>query len=93
MARWMVSRGAKNLVLLSRSGPKSGAAKALVQELTRQNVRVETPAVDVGDIAKLKVTLESLDSVMPPVRGCIQAAMSLKVCYPFTSMLSFDSVR
>jgi hypothetical protein len=75
----MVSRGANNLVLLSRSGPRSSAAKALIEELIQQNVHVETPSVDVGDIQKLRSVLEGLARVMPPVRGCVQAAMVLKV--------------
>lgn len=70
-------------MLLSRSGTKSDAAKALIQGLKQQNVRVETPGVDVGDMEKLTVVLEGLTKVMPPVRGCIQTAMALKVRYTF----------
>lgn len=49
----MVSRGAKNLVLLSRSGPHSEAAKELLQELKEHTTRVETPSCDVADAVSL----------------------------------------
>ena len=32
-ARWMVDRGARNIILLSRSGPRTDDAVALVKEL------------------------------------------------------------
>ncbi|KUI65003.1 Lovastatin diketide synthase LovF [Cytospora mali] len=42
-ARWMVRRGARHLILLSRSGPKSDATKDLIVELEAQRVYVATP--------------------------------------------------
>ena len=79
----MASRGARNLVLLSRSGAKSSAAKALVSELEAQGVCVVTPEVDIGKIHDLKHTLDDMAKFLPPVRGCIQATVTLRVCLPF----------
>ncbi|KAK3937383.1 lovastatin diketide synthase [Diplogelasinospora grovesii] len=77
-ARWMVSRGARNLILLSRSGATSDAAKALVSELTSQGVTVCASAVDVSNLECLKQTLTSLSDMMPPIRGCVQATVVLR---------------
>jgi NAD(P)-dependent dehydrogenase (short-subunit alcohol dehydrogenase family) len=37
-ARWMVERGAINLILLSRRGPRTGAALELVTDLRARGV-------------------------------------------------------
>lgn len=78
-ARWMVQRGARNLVLLSRSGPKSEAAKMLVDELQKRGVNVSTPAVDISNLEELVDNLKRIMKSMPPVRGCIQATVALRV--------------
>ncbi|KAL2759081.1 hypothetical protein ACRALDRAFT_1040872 [Sodiomyces alcalophilus JCM 7366] len=77
-ARWMVGRGAKNLILLSRSGVQTAAARLLVSELESQGVRVEAPPVDISHLEKLREVLESLKDTMPPIRGCIQATVALR---------------
>lgn len=75
----MASRGAKHLILLSRSGAAKGAAKELVEDLQLQNVWVETPCVDIGDLDALKLTIQNLrSSGMPDIRGCIQASVVLR---------------
>lgn len=82
-ARWMASRGARSLVLLSRSDPISRAARALVSELEMQCVCVVTPQVDIGNVNDLKHTLDNLAKSLAPIRGCIQAAVALRVCLSF----------
>ncbi|KAF2468466.1 reducing type I polyketide synthase [Lindgomyces ingoldianus] len=77
-ARWMARRGAKNLLLLSRSGARSEQAAALVEELQSQGVRVEAPACDVTNFGRLEAVLNECKKTMPPVKGCIQGAMVLK---------------
>ncbi|KAI1756989.1 polyketide synthase [Xylaria castorea] len=65
--RWMVRRGARNLIVLSRSGPKDASAKALIADLGREGVNVAT----------LEDAISSCLSSMPPVRGCIQTSVTL----------------
>ncbi|KAH8883185.1 beta-ketoacyl synthase domain-containing protein [Thozetella sp. PMI_491] len=78
IARWMASRGAKNLILLSRSGPITEAAKELISELEGKNVKVSAPSCDVTDLEVLKKAIsDSLES-MPPIKGCVQGSMVLK---------------
>ncbi|PYH35667.1 polyketide synthase [Aspergillus neoniger CBS 115656] len=78
LARWMASRGARHLVLLSRSGARTAAAQALVKELERQGVHVATPAVDISQRESLEQALLELKRTMPPIRGCIQATVALR---------------
>ncbi|KAK7734711.1 Type I Iterative PKS [Cytospora paraplurivora] len=78
VARWLASRGAKNLILLSRRGPVQAAAKELVKELEATCERVATPACDVTDSAGLREVIEECSRSMPPIRGCIQGSMVLK---------------
>ncbi|KAL8704317.1 MAG: hypothetical protein Q9201_002503 [Fulgogasparrea decipioides] len=78
MARWMVSRGARNLILLSRFGPRNDASKLLVTELESRGVRVLTPSCDVSDKDKLAGVLEECATHAPPIKGCIQGSMVLK---------------
>ncbi|KAI9892063.1 MAG: Type I Iterative PKS [Vezdaea aestivalis] len=78
MARWFARRGARNLILLSRSGATSDAAKELVSELEAGNVRVATPTCDITKEESLAMTLEECAHTMPPVKGCIQASMVLR---------------
>ncbi|CAI6100676.1 unnamed protein product [Clonostachys chloroleuca] len=76
ICRWLVQQGARNLLLLSRSGPKSAAAKSLLAELASQNIRVESPACDITSLAALERTLGN--SKLPPIKGCVQGALVLQ---------------
>jgi hypothetical protein len=76
IAQWMASRNAKHLILLSRSQQRSEAAEVLLTQLAKQGVEVATPVCNVSQQDELVLALESCKS-MPPIKGCIQAAMSL----------------
>ncbi|PSN72076.1 putative polyketide synthase [Corynespora cassiicola Philippines] len=78
IARWMVEHGAQNLILLSRSGPKSGVAKSLIHELKAQGIRVATPLVDIGNFNHLRDVIDGLAKSMPAILGCIQATIALR---------------
>ncbi|KAF2706215.1 ketoacyl-synt-domain-containing protein [Pleomassaria siparia CBS 279.74] len=77
-ARWMAGKGAKNLILLSRSGAASDAAQSLVRELRDMGVQVEAPACDVSSLESLRSVLEYCAQKMPPIVGCIQGTMVLR---------------
>lgn len=76
MARWMAKRGARHLILLSRSGNTSDTSRELVSDLESQGVNVATPACDVSDLSALQAALKGCN--MPPIKGCIQGSMVLK---------------
>ncbi|KAJ5291696.1 polyketide synthase [Penicillium angulare] len=79
-ARWMAARGARNLVLLSRLGPRNESGIQLIEELKTMGVRVETPACDITDIHAMRVVFEKLTAGMPPIKGVIQASIVARDC-------------
>lgn len=91
IARWMVQRGARHLILLSRSGPQTEAAHILLGELQDQGVEVEVPVANIADGPLLQTKLGELSQRMPPIKGCIQSSMVLADC-PFESM-SYEQWR
>lgn len=77
-ARWMTQQGARHLILLSRSGPKSHAAQALLKDLQETGVTIRAPKCDVSCYESLSTTLR-VCSDLPPIKGCLQATMVLQV--------------
>ncbi|KAH8690541.1 polyketide synthase [Talaromyces proteolyticus] len=77
-ARWMAARGAKNLVLLGRSGPTTEAALSLINELKAQGVNCYTPPCDVIDQQSVERVIQEVSQNMPPIKGCIQGSMVLR---------------
>jgi myxalamid-type polyketide synthase MxaD len=87
VARWMVERGAKHLVLLGRTKlpPRESWGQiedgrvarrvAGVRELERLNVRVHCAAVDAADEQQLNSFLDSFRGANhPPIKGIVHAA-------------------
>lgn len=79
IVRWMASRGARNLIVLSRSGARSPQARSMVAELQQGGVRIAAPAIDISKVDSLRCTIAELTKTMPPIRGCIQGAVAVKV--------------
>ncbi|RMZ67076.1 polyketide synthase [Pyrenophora seminiperda CCB06] len=78
MTRYMVTHGAKHILLLSRSGSNSPQVAELVQELQQGGVTVVTPSCDVSDAHALETVIHNLRDQMPPIKGCIQGSMVLR---------------
>ncbi|GAB1316525.1 Lovastatin diketide synthase LovF [Madurella fahalii] len=80
IAEWMVSKGARHLVLLSRSGLQHDNAVAadFVRGLRDKGANVYCPPCNIADAASLRQTLEHCREHLPPIKGCIQAAMVLR---------------
>lgn len=78
-ARWLACHGARYLILLSRSGPISEQAKELLSDLGKIGVCAEAPSCDISNEVSLTSTLADCSARLPPIRGCIQASMVLKV--------------
>lgn len=75
----MVRRGARNLILLSRSGDSSDKAKELLVEMKAAGAHVVAISCDVTDQDALSHALRQSLTSMPPIKGCIQGSMVLKV--------------
>ncbi|KAF7560277.1 hypothetical protein G7046_g3869 [Stylonectria norvegica] len=75
---WMVDRGAKNLIVISRRGAVEDSAQALVADLQfREDINILAPACDITDKTALQAVVSSCLAQMPPIRGCIQASSVL----------------
>lgn len=73
----MASRGAKHLIVPSRSGAASKAATEVVNKLTAMGVKVVTPRCDLSVTTSLQKVLEDHAEPTRPIRGCINASMVL----------------
>ncbi|GGO83336.1 hypothetical protein GCM10011348_26860 [Marinobacterium nitratireducens] len=74
MARWLVEQGARHLVLVSRSGDSSPAAKAAVAELQDAGAEVCAQAADIADSAAVKRLIRYIDEQLPPLAGIFHTA-------------------
>ncbi|KAF7931189.1 uncharacterized protein EAE97_009398 [Botrytis byssoidea] len=78
IATWLANRGARWLLLLSRSGARSPDALEFVKKLESRGVFVATPSCDISNNEELKKVLAVSTKQMPPIKGCIQACMVLQ---------------
>jgi acyl transferase domain-containing protein/NADPH:quinone reductase-like Zn-dependent oxidoreductase/SAM-dependent methyltransferase len=77
VARWMIDRGAKNMILLSRVVSKKWY---LVNQIQQAGCRVKVISCDVSNAASLKQALNlCAKEQFPPVRGVVQTTMILNV--------------
>ncbi len=78
VAQWLVSQGAKNLILVGRSKP-SPAAQEVINQLEQQGIKVNIAQADITDYQAVKQIIPNPPTPQPPispsqVRGIIHAA-------------------
>ena len=73
-AQWLVSKGARHLVLISRSGLGNDNAVEAVQQLEAQGINVLACACDVSNRDSLAELLDNSAEKMPPIKGVVHAA-------------------
>ncbi len=73
-AQWLVEKGARHLILISRSGPASDEAKAAILQLEQQGVSVLATSCDITDEQALRELLAEVAEKFPPLRGIVHAA-------------------
>ncbi|WP_395823741.1 amino acid adenylation domain-containing protein [Archangium minus] len=73
VVRWLVERGARNLVLVGRSGAGETASRAL-ESLRARGARVEVVRADVSRADDVSRMLEHVRQEWPPLRGVFHAA-------------------
>jgi acyl transferase domain-containing protein/NADPH:quinone reductase-like Zn-dependent oxidoreductase/acyl carrier protein len=78
VARWMVERGARRLVLLGRRGADTPEAAQCVAELEEAGARVLVRAADVSRRDDLASVLADMERDLPPLRGVVHAAMVIE---------------
>ncbi|MCP4262402.1 MAG: SDR family NAD(P)-dependent oxidoreductase [Planctomycetes bacterium] len=74
VARWLVENGARNLLLLSRSGISSYSDQEVIDQMEQKGAKILIIKVDVADQLALNHALDNVPAIMPPLRGIIHAA-------------------
>ena len=96
IARWMAERGARHLVLLSRSGCKSDADRAVVEAADRRTgtrvIVIRLPGCQRPDCDRVR-RLERIKSELPPLAGVIHSAAVMDdASIPSMDMTRFERV-
>lgn len=73
VAEWMVERGARNLVLVSRTGT-SDHAKDNLKRLEQMGSQVRIASADVSDETQVARVLAEIEQTLPPLKGIIHLA-------------------
>lgn len=79
MARWMVAKGARNIVLVSRSGAVAGRVKELVDELAAVGANILVRQCNVVNKAEVDELIFTGLKDLPPIRGVVHGTMVLRV--------------
>ena len=73
-AQWLAEQGARDLVLVSRSGPKAEEAQQAIADLEAEGVAVDARAVDVADAGAVDRLIREVDRPDAPLKGVAHAA-------------------
>lgn len=73
-AQWLVEKGARHLILLSRRGATSEEAQSFLAQCKAEGVEVHALACDVTDRDALAAIIARCGSELPPLRGIVHAA-------------------
>ena len=77
VANWMTTKGARHLVLMSRSGPKTNSEKEIVARMKKRGVKVMIAKGDVSNKKDVDRIFAEIKKEMPPLKGIQHAAMVL----------------
>lgn len=77
LTTWMMERGAKNFVFLSRSGTDKPEAAAVVESAVKAGANVEVFRVDASNEKDVAAVVSAV-STSRPIRGVVHAAMVLQ---------------
>jgi len=74
VGRWLVRRGAKRLIVISRSGMQRPEARQLVDELAGEGAQVVAISADIADSAVVARIQEECRASPVPIRGVVHCA-------------------
>ncbi|KAI9162667.1 BcPKS11, polyketide synthase [Paramyrothecium foliicola] len=75
---WTAEKGARHIVIFSRTAQPDSDTQNFLNKLTAQGVIVRVERCDVSSEESLKQALATIQKTMPPIRGLFQAAMVLQ---------------
>lgn len=76
ISKWIITRGARRFVFLSRLGLDKVAARRLIKDLESSRADYRVIRGDVCNISDIKQVVDQADS---PIGGVVQAAMGLNI--------------
>lgn len=91
VAKRMVQRGARHIVLLSRTGKVGTELIDLIQDSQRAGASIYIRPCDVSDKEGVETLVENLHKTLPPIRGIVHAAMVLRVGVHLSQMTTHMS--
>ncbi|SHN72055.1 type I polyketide synthase [Desulfovibrio litoralis] len=74
----LIQRGAKHLILLSRSGVKNIETQNTIEDFNKKGCKIKICSADVSDDQALQTKLDEALQNMPPLKGIIHAAAVLE---------------
>ncbi|KAJ5952428.1 uncharacterized protein N7479_010841 [Penicillium vulpinum] len=78
IAKWMSSKGAKNIVLVSRRAAINEKVQVLIDNLAPLGVRIVVKACDVSSQKSVEALIHKEMKDLPPIRGVIHGTMVLR---------------
>ncbi|KAI0109091.1 putative polyketide synthase [Nemania sp. FL0031] len=79
VAKHLVDRKAKNLLLVSRNATSRPGVTAMINELTSKGCRVVVKDCDIGSMSALKALVDECDKAgMPAIKGIVHGGMVLQ---------------
>ncbi|KAF2647757.1 putative polyketide synthase [Lophiostoma macrostomum CBS 122681] len=82
MSRWMAAKGAKHLVLLSRSGKVDSFVQKLIDDVSPLGVQIHVFSCDVSKKEHVDRLFQTQLIGLPPIKGVIHGSMVLRASYP-----------
>ncbi|RCX16298.1 acyl transferase domain-containing protein [Anaerobacterium chartisolvens] len=77
IGKWLASKGADSLVLISRTGASTDEAREAVAAMEKSGVNVMAAAIDIADYNEVWKLINETAQKMPPIRGIFHGAMVL----------------
>ncbi len=79
IARRLIQRGARHIILLSRKDAVSAEVQQLTEESRQYGAFIHVKRCDAAEKDDVSSLLADVAQTLPPIRGVIHAAMVLKV--------------
>jgi NADPH:quinone reductase-like Zn-dependent oxidoreductase/SAM-dependent methyltransferase len=81
ISEWLISRGARNLAIVSRNATSHAHANELLQRAAQHECDLRLYDCDISDETAFLEMRDNIRTNMPSIIGVIQGAMVLNVCY------------
>ena len=91
VGKWMAAKGARHVVFLSRTGIVTNAVQEMKDALAVHGCEAHIFKCDVSNGEDVKNMVQEVEAKLPPIKGCVQGAMVLKVGQPRSPVILFSN--